>query len=73
MRRDSSWVKSRIAARLLLRQQRGPLTIRDEGRVHILYHDPSVTDRLMDQALASLCAEKKLSYESVFSKSTVEA
>jgi hypothetical protein len=51
---DRSWRKSRIAARLLLRHERGTLTARDERLARLLAADPGVTSRLMDQALHGL-------------------
>ena len=71
MKRDPNWVKSRIAARILLRRHQGALTLRDRKWAHSLRNDPGVTDRLVDQAIASICAEKNLSYESVSSQSTL--
>jgi hypothetical protein len=61
--RDASWVKARIAARILLRQDRGEVTARDRRLAARLADDESVTDRLIDQALASICAEKGLTAE----------
>ena len=58
--RDASWVKARIAARILLRQDRGRVTARDRRLAARLANDKSVTDRLIDQALASICAQKRL-------------
>jgi len=59
--RDASWVKARIAARILLRQRYGKVTARDQRLAPRLADDHAVTDRLIDQALASICAEKGLS------------
>ena len=56
--RDACWVKSRIAARILLRGYRSELRPRDRRLAHVLSGDPGVTERLIDQALASICAEK---------------
>jgi len=56
--RDASWVKARIAARILLRQDGGKVTARDRRLAARLAQDRGVTDRLIDQALASICAEK---------------
>jgi hypothetical protein len=61
--RDPSWVKSRIAARVLLRGYLNRLGERDRRMAHKLAKDPAVTDRLVDQALASICAEKGISVE----------
>jgi hypothetical protein len=46
-----AWRKSRIAARILLREERGQLTPRDIRVGRILGHDPGVTPRLIGQAL----------------------
>jgi hypothetical protein len=59
--RDASWVKARIAARILLRQDCGRVAVRDRRLTQRLADDKSVTDRLIDQALASICAQKALS------------
>ena len=59
MQRDPSWVKARIAARILLRQRSGRVSPRDARLAHQLAHDPGVTDRLIDQAMASLCAQRR--------------
>jgi hypothetical protein len=61
MLRDPSWVKSRIAARILLRRHNGRLASRDYRLADWLSHDPGVTDRLIRQALASICAQKGFS------------
>ena len=63
MLRDPSWVKSRIAARILLRHRNGQLSARDYRLANRLSQDPGVTDRLIGQALASICAQKGLSEE----------
>ena len=63
--RDASWVKARIAARILIRQQSGKVYARDRRLALILAEDRAVTDRLIDQALASICAQKGLSYAAV--------
>jgi len=52
--RDSCWVKSRIAARILLREQRNCLRVRDRRLARSLANDPGVTERLIAQALASI-------------------
>lgn len=73
MQRDPSWVKARIAARILLRRQSGCVSARDARLAHQLADDPGVTNRLIDQALASLCArQKKLNYHD-FLRSTLAA
>ena len=61
--RDRSWVKSRIAARILLRGVRHELQNRDRLIARRLSKDPAVTDRLIDQALACICAEKQIAPE----------
>lgn len=45
------WRKSRIAARILLREERGQLTPRDIRVGRVLGHDRGVTPRLIKQAL----------------------
>ena len=60
MLRDPSWVKSRIAARILLRRHRNQLTSRDRRLGRRFAADPGVTNRLIDQALASICAQKRI-------------
>jgi hypothetical protein len=61
--RDTCWVKSRIAARILVRGYYGRLCVRDRRLAGRLASDQGVTDRLLDQALASICAEKGLGPE----------
>lgn len=61
--RDASWVKARIAARILIRKQRGQILSRDRRLARILAEDHDVTDRLIDQAIASICAQKGLDYQ----------
>ena len=61
--RDPSWVKSRIAARILLRGLNGGLNGRDRVLARRLSTDRGVTDRLINQALASICAEKHIPVE----------
>lgn len=48
---DRCWRKSRIAARILLREEQGRLTGRDVRLGRMLAEDPGVTARLIDQAL----------------------
>ena len=55
---DPSWRKSRIAARILLREQAGALTARDYRLAKRLVGDPGVTNRLIDQALACMQASE---------------
>jgi hypothetical protein len=56
---DRSWRKSRIAARILLRSEAGPVNARDRAWAGRLAEDPAVTNRLLDQAVASLRARKR--------------
>ena len=46
-----AWRKSRIAARILLREERGILSPRDVRVGRILGHDHAVTPRLIKQAI----------------------
>jgi hypothetical protein len=50
-RYDTCWRKSRIAARILLREEAGKLTPRDVALGRKLAFDKGVTPRLIDQAL----------------------
>ena len=59
MKRDPSWVKARIAARILLRNRKGRVSPRDARLAQRLACGAGVTDRLIDQALACLCAERQ--------------
>lgn len=59
MLRDLCWVKSRIGARILLRAEAGKLTARDVRFARRFGNDRGVEDRLLDQALACLRAEKR--------------
>jgi len=56
MKDDVHWRRSRLAARIILRGRAGKLTPRDRRVGALLKRDPGVTDRLIDQALASLRA-----------------
>jgi len=51
---DRVWRKSRLAARLLIRKERGPLRPRDQALARKLSHDPEVSNRLIQQALYCL-------------------
>ena len=53
-RLDRSWRKSRIAARILLRESAGRLTARDLRLAPLLAADKGVTSRLIDQAIHGL-------------------
>jgi len=55
---DRSWRKSRIAARILLRSQAGRVSVRDRAWAGRLSEEPVVTNRLLDQSVASLRATK---------------
>ncbi|HZV36904.1 MAG TPA: hypothetical protein VFB72_20175 [Verrucomicrobiae bacterium] len=57
-RHDTCWRKSRIAARILLREEAGKLTRRDVALGHKLAVDPGVTPRLIDQAIHGLRGKK---------------
>ncbi|HWD21447.1 MAG TPA: hypothetical protein VHB20_19430 [Verrucomicrobiae bacterium] len=48
---DRAWRKSRIAARLLLRKEKGPLRPRDQALARRLAQDPEVSNRLIEQGL----------------------
>ena len=50
-RYDTCWRKSRIAARILLREEQGRLTARDVRIGRMLAQDEGVTNRLIDQAI----------------------
>ena len=73
MKRDPSWIKARIAARILLRQRVGRVSARDVRLARQLAHDPGVTDRLIDQALACLCAERGIQNYHDLLRSTLAA
>ncbi|HTG44377.1 MAG TPA: hypothetical protein VK633_07575, partial [Verrucomicrobiae bacterium] len=57
-RLDRCWRKSRIAARILLREEQGRLTLRDVRIGRMLAKDPGVTNRLIDQALYGFSGRK---------------
>jgi hypothetical protein len=73
MKRDPCWVKARIAARILLRERMGRVLPRDCRLAARLADDPGVTDRLIDQALACLCAEQKIGNYHDILRSTLAA
>ena len=57
---DPYWRKARIAARLVLKQEaRQSWSARDYRLAELLSEDPGVTNRLIDQAVASITARKK--------------
>jgi hypothetical protein len=55
---DRCWRKSRIAARILLREEAGRLTARDVRLARMLAADVGVTSRLIDQALYGFSGRK---------------
>jgi len=55
---DPYWRRARIAARIFLRKERGALTARDRRLAVRFAQDPGVTNRLVDQAIASITARK---------------
>jgi len=57
-RYDTCWRKSRIAARILLREQAGRLTPRDVALGHKLAQDYEVLPRLIDQAIHGIRGKK---------------
>jgi hypothetical protein len=57
-RYDTAWRKSRIAARILLREEAGKLTARDVALGHKLAQDHGVTPRLIEQALYGIKGRK---------------
>jgi hypothetical protein len=60
MRIDPFWRKARIAARVILRAESGPLRKRDRQLAELVLEDPGVSNRLIDQALSSVRAEGPL-------------
>jgi hypothetical protein len=57
-RYDTCWRKSRIAARILLREQAGKLTRRDVALGRKLAADSGLTPRLIDQAIHGIRGKK---------------
>ena len=57
-RLDTCWRKSRIAARILLREEQGKLTRRDVALGRKLAADKGVTPRLIDQAIHGIRGKK---------------
>jgi hypothetical protein len=51
---DACWRKNRLAARILLRCNKGRLRDRDILLARSLQHDPALSNRLLDQALNAL-------------------
>ncbi len=62
---DIAWRKSRLAARLVIRQWQGCVTVRDQRIARTLLCDKSVTPRLLDQALASLSAKLGVPHDQI--------
>lgn len=57
---DPWWRKARIAARLLLKKEaHQKWSARDKRLAGKLANDPGVTNRLIDQAVASITARRK--------------
>ncbi|HWX19886.1 MAG TPA: hypothetical protein VN578_08270 [Candidatus Binatia bacterium] len=56
---DPSWRKSRVLARILLREKDGTLTEQDRRLAGRLAKDPDVENRLIDQAMAWFRADKR--------------
>jgi hypothetical protein len=57
-RYDTCWRKSRIAARILLREEAGRLTSRDVALGRKLAEDQGVTPRLIQQAISGIRGKK---------------
>jgi len=57
-RHDTCWRKSRIAARILLREEAGKLTRRDVALASKLAADVEVLPRLIDQAIHGIRGKK---------------
>ncbi|MBI3851996.1 MAG: hypothetical protein HY298_17195 [Verrucomicrobia bacterium] len=57
-RHDTCWRKSRIAARILLREEAGKLTQRDVALARKLAADVEVLPRLIDQAIHGIRGKK---------------
>ena len=57
-RPNAGWRKSRIAARILLREEAGKLTKRDVALGKKLAADKGVTPRLIDQAIHGIRGRK---------------
>jgi hypothetical protein len=56
---DPYWRKARIAARILLRREEGPISTRDRELAARLAEDPGVTNRLLGQAISFHQAQKR--------------
>jgi len=57
---DPCWQKARIAARILVRARTRPLTARDKRLARWLADQPGVTNRLIEQGMASVRAPWRL-------------
>jgi hypothetical protein len=57
---DPCWQKARIAARILVRARRRPLTARDRRLARWLAEQPGVTNRLIEQGIAYVIAPIRL-------------
>lgn len=55
-RLDPCWQKARIAARILVKSRKRPLNARDKRLARQLAQDPGVTNRLIEQGVASVQA-----------------
>lgn len=68
---DPSWRKALAGARLLL--SRRQLTRKRVVLGRSIGADPAVTPRLLDQAIACVCARRGLNYEQEMARSQVDA
>ena len=59
MKPDLHWRRARLAARVLLKSERAPLSPRDRQVARAVLEDEGVSDRLIDQALWSLRASTR--------------
>jgi hypothetical protein len=59
---DPNWQKARIAARILTKSRKGPLHARDRRLARWLADQPGVTNRLIEQGMASVQAPWRLIY-----------
>ena len=75
IRNECRWTcyrKSRIAARIALRQMLGKITDRDIQVAKALKGDKEIAAYLVDQNLAGLCADKGLNYHELVVSATLE-
>ncbi len=68
---DPSWRKALVGAQLLLHS--APPTPRRVRVARALASDPAVTPRLLDQAVACICARKAIPYPPSFESSPTRA